>query len=96
LFAWDWHGSDAYEARMPDVLHEVLKGIFDRVVTMWHEMLDRHALAVYEERFRSIPLYPGMKRFTRGLSQLTQLNGADMREIMRVCKLLLLREWSAN
>lgn len=84
VFAWAWHGSNIYECRTPDVLHEILKGVFDHITSWWHEMLNPRALALYEERFVGVPCYGGMKMFTKALTQLAQLNGHDMEEVMRV------------
>ena len=73
-----------YEARMPDMLHELAKGVFSHIVGFWHEMMSNRALKAYDKRFLALPGYPGMKRFTKALTALSQLSGADMREIMRV------------
>lgn len=70
---------------MPDILHEILKGVFSAMLEWWHQMLKgRTAVNEYEVRCLSIPHYPGLHRFTKPINELRQSSGRDMREIMRV------------
>jgi hypothetical protein len=85
---------------MPDILHEILKGVFvhlrDWIKAMIGD-LGGSALELYDNRFMQIPHFGGMKTWTAGLSTLKQLNGRDEKEIMRVstveCRFLPLALW---
>ncbi|KAJ3152711.1 hypothetical protein HDU86_005466, partial [Geranomyces michiganensis] len=89
-FAWNWPHCDIYEARMPDLLHELPNGVWGHHLKKWVLRLIAAGgpapdpLKLFDQRYVKISSYPGMKHFTAGPSTLSRLSAQDQSDMMRI------------
>ena len=90
-FTNDWFLSDIYQSISPDLLHQIMKGMFKHIMDWVDEILANKPgwtkIAITREidiRFKQIPLWPGLKKFPNGISTVQQWQGSEIRQIMRI------------
>ncbi|KAJ3159662.1 hypothetical protein HDU88_008746 [Geranomyces variabilis] len=87
-FAWDWPFTDVYDARVPDILHELSTGIWANHLLNWiYEFVADHGpndgAALLDFRFKHLPRYPGLTAWPKGVQTLTNVTGDDYKSIMK-------------
>jgi hypothetical protein len=87
---WEFPACDPYKLWQPDILHLLHLGIV-KVMMEWvtgymkdHGMLDR-----FNERFKSMPAYPGFARPRRSYDEVSAWQGKEMRTMMQFLLALL-------
>jgi hypothetical protein len=93
-FAWDYPHVNIHEALVPDLLHQLHKGIVKHSVDWLSGLLAREfgstkgdpssAVCRLDERYRAVPEFPGLKVFHGApVSRIVQLTGTDQRAMLR-------------
>jgi hypothetical protein len=84
-------GCSMHNALAPDLLHQVSKNFLDmvhfKVMLVMVAELGVSKEKVRDEldaRFTQIPLYPGLKRFGRGISKISRWQGKEYKEMLRI------------
>jgi Tfp pilus assembly protein PilO len=75
------------------MLHQVKKGVWEHLINLTLEIIkqmpnSRTANQVIFELdlcIRLVPRYPGLKKFSKGISHLSQITAAEYQQLMRVC-----------
>lgn len=76
----DFPHCDIHAAFTPDILHQLHKGVFWDHLMSWVMSLVKDEI---DERFKTIPSYPSLRYFKKGLSTLTQCSGTEFKEMQR-------------
>ncbi|KAJ8489753.1 hypothetical protein ONZ45_g13441 [Pleurotus djamor] len=91
-FTHDLPRADIHELISPDLLHQLIKGVFkDHLVTWVGDYLRKthgktHGLRIIQDidrRISAVPVYPGLRRFPDG-RDFNQWTGNDSRALMKV------------
>ncbi|KAF8806288.1 hypothetical protein BYT27DRAFT_7191619 [Phlegmacium glaucopus] len=91
-FTYDFPCADIHEILTPDLLHQIIKGMFkDHLVTWVQESLvvengESHADEILDDidrRIAAIPLFPNLRRFPHG-RRFKQWTGDDSKALMKV------------
>ncbi|KAH9976908.1 hypothetical protein BJV74DRAFT_879553 [Russula compacta] len=91
-FTSDFPRADIHELLSPDLLHQVIKGMFKDHIIMWvnEYLLEVHRetrgpeiIANIDHRISAIPAFPGLRHFPDG-HDLTQWTGDDSKALMKV------------
>ena len=77
---------------MPDLLHQVRKGVWEHLVHLTLEMIKssndaRMANSIILEldiRISLVPRYYGLRQFPKGISSLSQVTAAEYQQLMQV------------
>jgi Tfp pilus assembly protein PilO len=85
-----------YQTVTPDLLHQVKKGVWEHLLSLFQELISatydprttNNYLKELDARFAFVPRFRGLKNFTKGVTQLSQITGFEYSNIMKVCKLI--------
>ncbi|QRV91941.1 hypothetical protein RhiJN_19959 [Ceratobasidium sp. AG-Ba] len=74
-----------YDAVVADPLHQIEQGIWGKHLWPWiRDQLPKNSQAILDERIKSIPRYPDLKRFPNGITKLEYLTGKEHGIILRI------------
>ncbi|KLO11904.1 hypothetical protein SCHPADRAFT_830275, partial [Schizopora paradoxa] len=79
-FWYDLPHSNIHAAFTPDILHQLHKGVFYDHLMTWLMSLVGDEI---DERFKTFPSYPALRRFKKGLSTLSQCTGHEFKEMQK-------------
>ncbi|KAI9439702.1 hypothetical protein H4582DRAFT_1812628 [Lactarius indigo] len=91
-FTHSFPRADIHELLAPDLLHQVIKGVFKDHLVAWvgdylhHVHRERHALEIIgdiDRRISTVPPFPGLRRFPEG-RDFVQWTGDDSKALMKV------------
>jgi Tfp pilus assembly protein PilO len=90
---WELPYTNVYSTITPDMLHQVKKGVWEHLVNLTLDIIresyvSRKANQLILEldlRIRLVPRYSGLRKFSKGISHLSQITAAEYQQIMRVC-----------
>lgn len=86
-FCWDWELSDIHDAWLPDELHELLKGVFGRLLMKEGVQVVLARSGAQEEfasRWAAIPRFNELKIFKDGIDGLSLITGQEYKHMLRV------------
>ena len=89
---WNIPRCNIYETIMPDLLHQVKKGVWSHLLRWFQDLLhDIHDIRRVNEyldemdkRFTLVPRFMGIKCFPKGIHCLEQITAAEYAQIMKV------------
>lgn len=92
---WELPYTNIYSTITPDMLHQVKKGVWEHLVNLTIEIIKRtydsrtanQLILELDLRVGLVPRYSGLRNFSKGISSLSQITGAEYQQIMRVCLL---------
>ena len=82
-----------YSIITPDMLHQIKKGVWEHLVNLTLEIIKQS----YDSRTANqlileldlciclVPRYSGLRKFSKGISHLSQITAAEYQQLMRVC-----------
>ncbi|KAH9047251.1 hypothetical protein EDB84DRAFT_1557647 [Lactarius hengduanensis] len=77
-FTHSFPRADIHELIAPDLLHQVIKGVFKDHLVAWIEIIGD-----IDRRISTVPPFPGLRRFPEG-RDFTQWTGDDSKALMKV------------
>ena len=81
-FWQDLPHSDIFRCFTPDMLHELHKGVFGDHLLKW--CISILGAEEVDRRLKCLPRHPKLRHFPRGISVISQWNGAEYREVEKV------------
>ena len=89
---WDLPHNNIYQMITPDMLHQVKKGVWehinlfqDLIKAMHKPRTTTRSLRELDLRFSFVLPFPGLKRFPKGIMQLSCITGSEYFQIMNIC-----------
>ncbi|KAJ3817958.1 hypothetical protein F5880DRAFT_1492139 [Lentinula raphanica] len=79
-----WAGfplTDINRCIAPDVLHQLYQGVFKHLVALVQKIVGAEEL---DERIRRLPPAPGVRHFSKGISNLSQVSGTERKHVARI------------
>ncbi|KAH9847915.1 hypothetical protein C2E23DRAFT_764435 [Lenzites betulinus] len=73
--------ANIFSCIVPDLLHQLHKGVFKNHLVKW---ISQGCEDELDARFARIPPYPNLRVFSKGISKITQWTGNEAREIEKV------------
>jgi hypothetical protein len=84
------YGACPQSLHKPDLLHGIYKGIFEDTLQWVTKFLVKHKrINSFDEVWYSLPAYPGFSPFHRSYTQITQWQGKELRNAVRVLNVTL-------
>ncbi len=91
------------------MLHQVKKGVWEHLVNLTLQIIkctydsrtSNQLILELDLRIRLVPRYSGLRKFSKGISSLSQITAAEYQQLMRVCMLafynpIQVREYTIN
>jgi|tagenome__1003787_1003787.scaffolds.fasta_scaffold20765063_2 Plavaka transposase len=90
---WKLPLTNIYSTITPDMLHQVKKGVWEHLINLTLGIIKQTSnsrtanqlILELDLRIRLVPRYPGLKKFNKGISNLSQITAAEYQQLMRVC-----------
>ena len=90
---WELPLTNIYSTITPDMLHLGKKGVWEHLINLTLGIIkqisnSRTANQLILElnlHISLVPRYPGLKKFSKGISNLSQITAAEYQQLMRVC-----------
>ncbi|KAH9912506.1 uncharacterized protein BXZ73DRAFT_56193 [Epithele typhae] len=73
--------ANIFNCIVPDLLHQLHKGVFMTHLVKWVSTGHEDEL---DERFKRVPPYPGLRHFAKGISTISQWTGNEFRQMEKV------------
>ena len=90
---WELPLTNIYSTITPDMLHQVKKGVWEHLINLTLGIIKQisnsrtanQLILELDLRISLVPRYPGLKKFSKGISNLSQITAAEYQQLMRVC-----------
>lgn len=73
--------TDIHRILTPDVLHQLYQGVFKHVISWCQSVVGEKRL---DRRIRSLPQFQGLRQFKNGISALSQISGAERKDMAKI------------
>src|SRR3954471_6861215 len=90
---WDIPRCNIYATIMPDLLHQIKKGVWSHLLNWFQSLLQEiyevrkvnEYLDEIDKRFALVPCFRGIKSFPKGIRGMEQITAGEYAHIMKVC-----------
>ncbi|EIW80284.1 hypothetical protein CONPUDRAFT_57860 [Coniophora puteana RWD-64-598 SS2] len=76
--------SDIFSCISSDILHQLHQGVFKDHLLKWCTKLVRGGGDNFDRRFQAMPIYSGLRHFTKGISHISQWTAGEHKHVQRV------------
>ncbi|RHZ80488.1 hypothetical protein Glove_134g73 [Diversispora epigaea] len=83
-YFWNILNLNIYAATVPDRMHHLDLGLYHYQIEFTKGILGRSSIDKMNERIGTIPRYPGLKIFSKGLQSIARLTASEHRDLMKV------------
>ncbi|RHZ85509.1 hypothetical protein Glove_65g9 [Diversispora epigaea] len=83
-YFWNILNLNIYAATVPDRMHHLDLGLYHYQIEFTKGILGRSSIDKMNERIGTIPRYPGLKIFSKGLQSIVRLTASEHRDLMKV------------
>jgi hypothetical protein len=77
----DFPYTDIHRILTPDVLHQLYQGVFKHIIGWCQSVVGEKRL---DQRIRSLPQFQGLRHFKNGISALSQISGAERKDMAKI------------